>query len=418
MNILIAGTGTRGDVQPFVALGLALKARGHEVALRVPLDFVDWVRDAGLACQPMGGRFKDFLDTAQEEAQRAPYRAFRRAVDALWADQIRLAHEVAPTDVVIGNGAFPAGPTIAEAWGVPCVTALFQPTLLPHDSYPPIFFHRQDNPPWLNRALWSLWGPMLNLACRGPVNADRRKLGLAPIRDMQRHVRASGKVLLALDAAFVQPQPRWDFPHAFTGFWFLDQGTALDPEIEAFLARGDAPIYVGFGSMTSSDARALSRRVVAAAERLGLRLVLSAGWAGLGLEDLGEHVLGVSSTPHRALFPRMRAIVHHGGAGTTAAAAWSGRPQLVVPHLLDQHFWASRVERLGVGPKGLPIQHLTSESLAGSLSAALDPAMEQRASELGARLRATDGLAEAVRHIEELVESRQRRSRSLATVAR
>lgn len=400
MRVLLAGTGTRGDVQPLLALALALRARGDEVVLRVPPDFQDWIRGHGLPCEPMGPPFRTWLGALQEDAQRHPYRTFRAGMRALWQDEIRLASEVAPTDLVVGTGTFPAGPSIAEVWGVPSVTVLLQPTMMPDASYPPIFFRRQGGPRWLNSALWRLWGPMLNLACRDLVNEGRRELGLSPVTDMSAHIAQGSRILLAVDPAFMQPLPRWGFAHAFTGFWFLVEAGPLDDEIEAFLRDGSPPIYVGFGSMTSSRADQLSALVAEAATQVGVRAVISSGWAGLGRRNLGSNCLTVGPVPHGVLFPRMRGVVHHGGAGTTAAAARAGVPQVVVPHLLDQFYWAARVEKLGIGTSGPSIDRLGVRGLVQAIHSALDPEVQRRARELGHVLRSGDGLGEALKAID------------------
>lgn len=370
------------------------------MVLRVPPDFQDWIRGHGLACEPMGPSFRTLLGTLQEDAQRHPYRTFRMGMRALWQDEIRLASELAPTDLVVGTGTFPAGPSIAEYWGVPCVTVLLQPTMMPDPSYPPLFFRNQGGPRWIHSVLWSLWGPMLNLACRDLVNEGRRELGLSPVTDMSTHITQGSKILLAVDPTFVQPLPRWTFAHAFTGFWFLEEARPLDDEIEAFLQDGSPPIYVGFGSMTSSHADRLSALVAKAATQAGVRAVISSGWAGLGRHELGSNCLAVGAVPHGALFPRMRVVVHHGGAGTTAAAARAGVPQVVVPHVLDQFYWADRVEKLGIGSSGPSIARLGEPGLVQAIRSALDPEVQRRARELGHVLRSGDGLSDALKAID------------------
>lgn len=408
MRILVAGTGTRGDAQPLLALARALQARGHEVDLRLPSDFVPWATELGLSCTAMGGSFREFMRGLEADMFTHPFRAFKAGMRTLFGAQLALATEAPAPDLVIANGAVPAAPTLAQHWGVPCHIVLFQPSMLPDRSYPPIFVRHQFRHPLINRTLWWLWQPLFNLACRPTLDAGRRSLGLPPVGDVIAHLRDSASILLAFDPAFLQPLPCYPMPHACTGSWHLDEGADLAPELEAFLAAGEAPIYVGFGSMPATDPARLTRLVRDASAQLQVRVVLAAGWTELGAIPADPRCLTLSGAPHGALFPRMRAIVHHGGAGTTAAAARAGVPQVVVPHLLDQHFWAHRVAELGIGPRGVPARRLTARRLARALEHALTPAVLARAQALGEQLRATDGLQVAVAQIERWVAERGR----------
>ncbi len=195
----------------------------------------------------------------------------------------------------------------------------------------------------------------------------------------------------------VLPRPAdWPDRVHVTGYWFLDQEPGWQPPAELlhFLQAGPAPVSIGFGSMASRDAEATLNLVLRALELSGQRGVLLSGWAGIGKgRALPSHVFSAESLPHSWLFPRMAAVVHHGGAGTTGAGLRSGVPSVLTPLAADQPSWARRVHTLGVGPAPLPFQTLTAERLAEAIrEAATSPAMRQRAAELGRQIQAEDGL--------------------------
>ena len=205
--------------------------------------------------------------------------------------------------------------------------------------------------------------------------------------------------------------PDWGPWLHVTGYWFGARDPAYQPpaELAAFLAAGPPPVYIGFGSMVDMETAAVTRVVLEALQITGQRGVVSGGWSDLGAGSLPESVLRVGAVPHDWLFPRMAAVVHHGGAGTTAAGLRAGVPSVLVPFFADQPFWGRRVAVLGVGPKPIPRKQLTAERLAAAIREATgDTVMRQRAVDLGARIRSEDGVAAAVEVIESLVSARSR----------
>ena len=201
----------------------------------------------------------------------------------------------------------------------------------------------------------------------------------------------------------VVPEPH-DWPdHARTaGYWFLNDATPLPPDLDAFLAAGPPPVYVGFGSMAGRDPAGMARTVTEALRASGARGVLATGWGGLASGAApGDDLFVIESASHEALFPRCSAVVHHGGAGTTAAGLRAGRPMVVCPFFGDQPYWGRRVHELGAGPAPVPKKALTSARLATAIREAVsDPAIRQRAEALGVALRAEDGVGAAVQGIE------------------
>ena len=212
--------------------------------------------------------------------------------------------------------------------------------------------------------------------------------------------------LLTAVSPTLVPRPRdWpDFVH-MTGFWYLDAADTYEPpaQLLGFLEAGLPTVYVGFGSMAGFDPLATVELVVEALH--GRRAVIAAGWGGLASAALPDSVYCIEEAPHDWLLPRMRLAIHHGGAGTTAAVARAGIPQVIIPHMADQPFWAARVQVLGAGPAPVERRTLTAGNLAVAIHAAESPAMRQAAAALGTRIRAEDGVGEAIRIIEQVARS-------------
>ena len=210
----------------------------------------------------------------------------------------------------------------------------------------------------------------------------------------------------------VPKPPDWGEWIHVCGYWFLDGAETYQPPagLIDFLASGPLPVYIGFGSMIHGDPEQLAEMIVKALTMSKQRGILLTGWAGSNHNHLFDHVFQIDSVPHDWLFPRMAAIVHHGGAGTTAAALRSGVPSIAAPFFADQPFWAQRVFELGVGPKPIPQKQLTAEWLADAIRTAVsDTTMRARAAELGQRIQAEDGVARAVEIIQQYLSDGNKR---------
>lgn len=407
MRLLLLAIGSRGDVQPLAALALTLQGRGHDVTLAAPPNFGDWLRGLGLNVAPFGPDVEAFTRShahlLNEPARFVPLliSTVTQATDELFRDLPAMASGM---DAIVSGSLDMAGPSLAEAMGISHVAVQFYPGLMRSDEWPMPLLHRYDLPRWVNRLSWILGGLGDRTYFHRAVNGHRRRLGLAPFRGTSfDYVTSGGHSLLATDPALDPIPPDVRAPFTQTGFWFFEGGGDLSPELEAFLEAGDPPVYLGFGSMSATSGEALTRVLLDAVRRVGCRAVLSSGWAGLGGTDLPESVHVVGPVSHAALFPRMAAVVHHGGAGTTAMAARSGKPQVLVPHLLDQFHWARRVELMGLGPRGVPSKDLTADRLASALDAALRTFAYRAASErLAPILRERRGLEAAAVAIEAL----------------
>jgi vancomycin aglycone glucosyltransferase len=402
MRILLVSHGTRGDVQPIVALGMALKARGHLVQLVAPANFVTWVQGCGLDMQSDGIDVEALLRSSGTGLQTLSWQMrYLSHTTPLLFEPVARASE--GCDLIVCAGIQFAAASVAQWRNVPYAHVVFCPCATPNSASPPPNVHTQSLPRWINRLLWQAGGPLADLALRGPINRGRATLGLKALDNPISQI-LNGRTILAADPD-LGPLPD-DAPKGAmtTDAWVLEEPGALDARVEAFLQQGPAPIYIGFGSMIAPRAPELVAQAVAAVRAIGRRAVIAGGWAALEAHiQEADDVITVDNVPHSLIFPKVAAAVHHGGAGTTTAAARAGVPQILLPHILDQYYWAHRVEVLGLGPPALPIERVTVELLCDRMSRGVnDPFIQERVNRLAPLVRARNGVTAAVEMVEAL----------------
>ena len=403
MKILMSTIGTRGDVQPLVALGVELQALGHSVILCVAPNFKEWVESFGFICYPIGPDLKQFMNrpAPAKLTRPRPTKALRRQLaEGTIREQFRVLTEASNgCDLLVGGGALQlALRSIGEVRRIPYVYVAYCPASLPSPDHPPpkmLSHYPQWLPGVVNRRLWRSDARGWNRLFRDTLNEERTKLGLAPVADVQRYV-FTNRPWVAADPVLAPPPQSSDMRMTCFGAWFATDDTPLPGLLEDFLAAGEPPVYLGFGSMRAPEQT--GPMLVEAARRLGRRSILSQGWAGLGSSVLGDDCLVIGDVSHEKLFARVAAVVHHGGAGTTHATARAGRPHVIVPHNYDQFYWGHRVEKLGIGISTVRRERLRVEALASALERCLRPDVGARASALATRVTA-DGARRAAREI-------------------
>lgn len=409
MRIAIHTLGTRGDIQPYLALALGLKARGHEVLLAAPSQFEAFVGTRGIAFAHLPGEYLELMESPEAKAAIAGGGGFaagfkmlkhfrpiaRKQLAAEWSAAQRFRPEL-----IVYHPKAVGVPHIAEALRCLAVLASPLPGFTPTREFAsPMVPFRSLGP--LNRATHSLMAGSGDALFRGMIGDWRvRDLGL-PRRARR---GASPDATLYAYSPHVVPLPTdWPASVDVAGYWFLDddQSWTPSPELATFLAGGGPPIYVGFGSMPGLDAQAMTRLVVDALAEAGERGVLATGGGAISADHAARHVYVIDGAPHDKLFPLMSACVHHGGAGTTAASLRAGKPTVICPFFGDQPFWAHRVEDLGLGPAAVDLKKLSISALAAAIREAIDkPAYELRAEAIGRAIRAEDGVARAISFLE------------------
>lgn len=419
MHLVIVTSGSRGDVQPYLALARRAAAAGHRVTLATHAIFEPWIRSNGINFRSLHGDPERMLGNPGARAWLADgslsglwqfAREFGRDFPALFEGLLRdIVTVTADADMVLYGAVCLAAAQLHETRGLPVMGGFMQP-LTPTDAFPAAgLTYREPQSIWDRRrnhlshvvSEQLLWQPS-----RRTVNRWRqRELNATPVSllgPFAAQRSASYPVCYAYSPSVLPAPDDWPPWIAPTGWWFLDEPDFQpSPALAAFLAAGEAPVTIGFGSMTPQDGEWLTRTVLGACERAGCRAILLQGWGALGDTALPSWAHVEKEVPHSWLFARSSALVHHGGAGTTGAALRSGRPSLVVPLGFDQQFWGSRLHLLGVSPAPIKRRDLTIDNLAASLRAMrTNTAMRDAAARLGARVRSEDGTGVALARIE------------------
>lgn len=389
MRIFMATYGTRGDIQPLVALALGLEARGHRVTLAGPPEWQAWAKQLGCDYQPLGRDLRPFLSRVEASHGLRSAAAFHKLVMGEVATQFgRLPAMIdrADADLVIGASLCLALPSVAEALKIPYRYIALTTQMLPSGAHPCPVFRRQNLPAWANRLGWGLDMFLQRFDLLPALNRNRRKLDLAPLKTYWDHLLGD-VLLLACDGELAPIPADTRHPVLQTGYLHLNGTSALPADAEAFLAAGPKPIYAGFGSMPPADGARWIPMAIEAARANGERLILKAEEALAASISPAEDLFVGANFPHPAIFPRMRAIIHHGGAGTTAAAARSGVPQIIVPHILDQYYWGERIYRRGLGPPPIWRSRLTTQRLTTAMERCVaDTEMVNRAQAVGQKI--------------------------------
>lgn len=416
LTVGIACVGSRGDVQPYVALGQGLRRAGHDVRIIADASFHGLVRAAGLELVPVGADPGPALREDLHRIADNPVRLMRwfgqhlRPLARQYFTDVNAA--AAGADGLLFSTLALAAPHVAEALRIPCLAAYLQPVsptrafASPAVPHVPRWIPFRSHVNWLSFRLGSIAFFRL---LRGVLNDCRRDvLGLPPLP--WRHYRTldlSSMPILYGYSRFVVPKPLdWGEWLHVTGYWFADADVRWEApaELAAFLRDGPPPVYVGFGSMGGRDAAVVADLASSALGPLAMRGILLGSADGPPVRRLSDTVITVRSVPHDWLFPQCAAVVHHGGAGTTATGLRAGVPTATVPYFADQFFWAARVHELGVGAGPIPRSGLNAARLAETIRTATgDDRIRLRSAELGQRIRTEDGVARAVALIEQLL---------------
>lgn len=417
MHITILSLGSRGDVQPYIALGLGLRRAGHTVCIATDKLFEGMIRQCGLSFKPIAGDFKAFFQSKRgrtfTHAGQNPFQMMagirnqmkditRQTVKDCWA-------ACQDTDVVVASGFLPVvGHAITKKLNKPFIQAALNP-FSPTSAFPSILFPL----PVRDVALLNLASHYLGYwlfaraikACLAGHLSDVFGYPASgqPILEMYRREFA---VMCGWSPLVLAKPAGWHKDTHVTGYWFLEQKNWKPPvSLLNFLEAGPPPVYVGFGSMPNDNPAQMTADILAALKKSGQRGLLLTGWGGLSQTDLPDDVFAMEQAPHDWLFPRMAAVVHHGGAGTTAAALRAGVPSIIVPYCFDQPLWGDQINKLGVGPGPIPRSRLSVERLAAAIEHSVsNGTMQTQAAAVGERIRTENGVERAVELIERYLQ--------------
>jgi len=401
MKIVLATSGSRGDVQPMLALSLALKSKGYDVLLAGPPEKAAWAKALGCPFHPLGSDVTAFIDDMDNAHTLRPAIHFVSFLRKELNTQFNLLPKIiAGADLLIGSSLTFALATLAESMEIDYRFIAFAPQMLPSGHYPFPAFKHQRFPQWYNRLTWCIARLLDHFNITRLINNHRRQLGLKLIRDAWRHIMGR-HVIVASDPAIAKvPADIVEPVFTQTGYMHLNQPDQLLPELDAFLDAGPPPVYAGFGSMPMRDQIRNTAVIVEAARLSGQRAVIGKFWDEPSDFSNSADIFFIKKYPHLKLFPKMAAVIHHGGAGTTATTAVSGVPQIIVPHLLDQYYWGNQVYQSQLGPKPIWRSELTSKKLAEAIRKCLsNEQFRQKARQASGIIKQQDSLELTVTEI-------------------
>lgn len=412
MKIVLLAMGSRGDVQPLLALGKGLIKAGYDITLVAGADFRGFVEGAGVPYLALNVSMQEMMnseagkewtgnssDNPLNEA-RNMRRMLMSVSESMEADLLRVT---ADADVIVsGLPVFIFAEAIAEKYKKRHITIQFvpfNPTKEGRATMQPILPLRQTI---LNRLSGYIGQYFTHWIFKDAGNAFRQRLGMEPMpyREYTRAYNRDVPVIYGLSKHVITEPSDWHSNKFITGYWFYDAPSdwQASDELLAFLATGEKPVYLGFGSMSNKNPEETTQIMIDALKHSGKRGIIYSGWAGLNADNLSDDIFLLDGAPHDWLFPRMAGVVHHGGAGTTAAGLRAGVPSLVVSHMADQPYWGRRIHELGVGAMFIRRHELTTERLATAIrDMTANPQITRNAQALAHKIRQEDGVAEAIR---------------------
>lgn len=423
-RILFSGDGSSGDLLPMVLMAREFKLAGYEVCVCGSSEFSQMAQDFDVPFEAYPHNYSKLYLEKQRTGYIHNIRENIRHQERLFQGEYDLLSKIAPQfDVLINFLAEVFVPSIAEAFKMPNIKLFTFPVVRSDRYAPPTGLPFITENGWLNQRQWdaAALAAYHLFSYSRTVNRLRADLNLPPIRDLLTNNSRCDHMMIGLYQELMPPCPSWrEFDYTYIGPCLPRTRPPLSDELEAFLARGSEPIYIGFGSMRHANGDQLTRTLLDAVRDAGVRAVLaqSTSTIGSGLRD-SENVFVLKDypIPHHVLFPRLKAAVHHGSWITTHLAAQAGIPQLVLPQASDQYLWANVVRSKGLGPKGVDMNRMRARKLSAAIEQLTARSeYESNARELAQRVRGIDGARNALRLFERLESGlRERRILSLAT---
>jgi UDP:flavonoid glycosyltransferase YjiC (YdhE family) len=403
MKILLAGRGSQGDIYPCLALARELERRGHAVTLSLPRLFEQEARNAGVnytlqALDDIAGMVGGVPDTKNLLDWT------RRVIKSQFEEFIPLLKR---RDVLVAANTEFAAPSVAEYCGKPLIRTAFGPFIPGRRIPPPVFPLVEPNPVIRPALLWGALNLGLNLMVKETLNRERRALGMADIKDQAEHAPANADNFLLYSRYLGETDPDWKYRWGIGGYCFNDafpyDGELLRRFLD-FVEKDRRPtVFFTLGSCNTEKRDLFAARLFEVCREQNYKLVVGCGWWKVGAHlPAGEHLFLLDKAiPHALVFPRVDAVIHHGGSGTSHSAARAGKPQMVLPLIIDQFYWANRVRKLGLGPRGADIRRISKEGLRQKvLDLLTNRSYREQAARLGALVRGEDGLGAVCERIE------------------
>ncbi len=404
MRIVLATSGSRGDVQPMIALSLGLINAGHDVRLVGPPEKKQWAEGLGCPYTGLGQDVTAFLDPIENPISLSTGLAFVNYVrNEIHTQFEKLPQLIENANLVIGSSLMFALSSVSESLKIKYRYVAFTPQLFPSSNHPFVVIKAQTLPKWCNYLTWELakFGDKFNNTFI--VNQHRKEMGLPSIKNAWQHILGT-KTIVASDPQIASISKDVVQSAIQTGYLHLKIPDVSNPELDSFLEKDSPPIYAGFGSMPPKDQAKHIPLLIHAARQLNKRIIISKFWKGNIDIEPSKDIFFIKNYPHEYLFPKMAAIIHHGGAGTTATAALSGKPQVIVPHILDQYYHGHKVFKSGFGAAPIMRSKLTLKRMVDALSFCFsNPDIQQKAKQIAQSIHPENSLLNAISTIEETI---------------
>ncbi|BCJ93994.1 glycosyl transferase family 1 [Anaerocolumna cellulosilytica] len=409
-KIAIAVIGTHGEVRPLLALAIELKKAGHEVIVCAPPNEKAWITSYGMEFCSTGCNINGLIGNLNGYMGH-PVRllkAVKQTLHSIIDGQFELKDRIKDADLIVGSGEPFAVPSIAEKYGIPFVFLNLVTQFMPSSKYPPTVIPWQNLPRWLNRILWRLVNSLINLSLVKILNEQREKLLLKPVKDIYEHILGSFKTCIIAVNEILDKVPKYNFNYIQTGLWHVPEVVEeeIEPGLIEFLESGPPPVYIGFGSMSDPNPQETSKIIEETINILGCRAIISKGWADLCKNIDVNNTYMIGYIPHYKLFPKVAAVVHHGGAGTVYTAAWAGVPQVLIPHMLDHYYQGALLHKKKLIPRAISRSKLSGKKLASAIREALsNEEIITNSARIGEELRRIDkeGINKAVETLEQVL---------------
>ncbi len=414
MKITILTYGSRGDVQPFLALAVGLTRAGHAVTLAAPHRFTEFIESYGIHCEPLAGD-PDELSLYLNQAGKNPIKmvqSMQKHVVGIAPEVVRgVKRALVATDMIIHSFAFTTGAhSFARELGLPDVSIQMFPVFAPTRQFPAIGVNGSKSG-WINyfthwfstKIFWHA-GNAGYYQLRKKAPQDFPSKLFWPFKPSSTRVHTP--LIFAISPQILPMPKEWSTPHIHqTGYFFLEeQNYNPPPELENFLKSGKPPLCMTFGSMVNPDVQRVTQSILEAAIHLGERIIILTGWGGWQPDVRNEDTFFIESAPHSWLFQQCKLVIHHGGAGTTAAGLKAGTPEIIIPHAADQPFWGSRIAEIGVGPAPIPVKKVTTEKLISALQNTNSEEIRNKAAQISLQIQSENGIEKAISIIEKHAE--------------
>ncbi len=390
MKFAIVVNGTRGDVQPMVALASRLMQKGHEIIFCAPPENEEIIKRHNCPYVPFGPNYREIFKNKPDMKGGATVGPSPKKGKEETLKQIDLLPEIIKgSDMVLGVGFVLGVPTVAELLKIPYRFFIYYPVMLGTSKSDPLF----------NKMMFGFGKRVINIIMNGFLNKKRATLGLPPIRDLWAHWLGD-RVIVACDKEINEVKEGVSYNYTQTGFMLPPPQTTLPENIKSFIDSGNPPVFIGFGSNPVAEPEKISKIFVEVAKATGQRLIISKGWASLP-ENNSMDILFVDEIPYELLFPRLAAIVYHGGTGTMAIAARAGIPQAAFPFMADQFENRKRIVALGLGPHTCDFKKLSATAVIKAITACTtNMPYKINAQQIAQKLQQTDGTKETITLIE------------------